>query len=135
MSNSSVWDHVGTPLAISERWYGMFGKDCPVRPPVMYVRKKENLIALIGREPVGHDQAALEDLRWHISVSGENAVPTWQQMVMAAHELRPGVVFCVPMPPRTWWINVQPNTLHLWEIRDTMLETQWRSEGMGSPPS
>jgi hypothetical protein len=106
----------------------MFDRLIP--PPTAHT--KGDLNALVGREPVGPDKEGLEDLRWHISVRAKGRVPTWEEMVEATHALRPGVVFCVPMPPRTWWINVHPDVLHVWEIRDTNLINQWRSETEGA---
>ena len=118
------WHEIGTPPALAKMWRENFGNIVP--PPTVY--ENGELEALVGREPVGPNQQAMEDLRWHISVRHRKLVPTWDEMVEATHGLRPGVVFCVPMPPRTWWINVHPNVLHVWEIRDTNLERQWRSE-------
>lgn len=69
------------------------------------------------------------DGRWHISVAGERAVPRWADFVAIAQKLRPGVMFCVPMPPRQFWLNVDPRVLHVWEIKDPALERQWREEG------
>jgi hypothetical protein len=129
----SSWTRVGTPRELADAWRAMFGADFPVRPPV--VHRNGRLEALVGREPVGPHQQALEDLRWHISVRAPGRVPTWPELVDAAHSLRPGVVFCVPMPPRTWWLNVHEHVLHLWETRDPNLERQWRSESGGHEPS
>lgn len=129
----SSWKRIGTPAALAETWREIMGSNPPVPAPVVYT--KGSLEALMGREPIGPDQANLEDLRWHISVRGPKRVPTWQELVRAAHELRPGVVFCVPMPPRTWWLNVHEHVLHLWEIRDPNLENQWRSESLGQEPT
>lgn len=130
----SEWKRIGTPLALKELWVEMFGEGCPVPPPVVW-RNGTDLQAMMGREPVGPDKEALEDLRWHISITGPDRVPTWGEMVEAAHSLRPGVVFCVPMPPRHWWINVHPDALHLWQIDDKNLEAQWRSEALGQVPT
>ena len=117
---------MGTPPQLQEMWTGMF---CTLVPaPVVYTHSKLGLTAMVGREPVGVHKEALEDLRWHISMRAQDRIPKWEELVEAAHQLRPGVVFCVPLPPRTWWINVHEHVLHLWEIRDTNLENQWRSE-------
>jgi len=100
-----------------------------VPPPVCY-QKRSGLTALVGREPVGGN---LDDFRWHISLrfgdpGVDGRVPTWEELVEAAHELRPGVVFAVGIPPRSWWINVHPNVLHLHEIHDEALVEQWKAE-------
>jgi hypothetical protein len=88
----------------------------------------------MGREPVG------DDMRWHLSVRygdpGVNGrVPGWDELVQAAHELRPGVVFVVGIPPRSWWINVHPHVLHLYESRDEPLVAAWRDEARGDAPT
>jgi hypothetical protein len=131
----SKWERVGTPRDLAEQWRAMFGDLADVVPPPV-VHRHKRLEALLGREPVGPDQENLEDLRWHLSVRGPDRVPTWPELVDAAHSIRPGVVFCVPMPPRDWWINVHPHVLHVWEIRDTNLIEQWRSErGLATEPT
>jgi hypothetical protein len=76
------------------------------------------------------------DWRWHISVAGRDLrPPPWELLVAVGHQLRPGVVFVVGVPPRSWWINEHPGCLHLWEMRDPALEAQWREEGRGDQPS
>lgn len=75
------------------------------------------------------------DFRWHISVAGESDVPKWRYLVAIAHELRPGVCFVVGVPPRSWWMNVHPHCLHLWETTDANLMAQWKSEAQGHAPS
>jgi hypothetical protein len=96
------------------------------------------LTALVGREPYGdYDEP---DLRWHISVrSGDpgidGRVPTWDELVDAAHELRPGVCFVVGIPPRSWWMNVHPHVLHLVETRDRHLVESFREEARGDRPT
>lgn len=66
--------------------------------------------------------------RWHVSVAGEQRLPKWADFVAIVQEVRPGVMFCVPMPPKQFWLNVNPYVLHVWEISDEMLERQWREE-------
>lgn len=100
------------------------------------------LTALMGREPIARD-----DTRWHISVRygdpGENGrIPTWDELVATAHELRPGVAFSVGIPPRSWWLNHHPHVLHLYETRDPHLLAQFRHEhetavalGVGGEPT
>lgn len=84
----------------------------------------------IARDIRGRAILSGPDLRWHVSVAGELNLPIWKDFVAIVQEVRPGVMFCVPMPPRQFWLNVNPNVLHVWEIRDPSLESQWREEGM-----
>ncbi len=102
-----------------------------VERPVCF--KRNSLAAMVGREPVARD--GHDDLRWHISVQHKGRVPTWEEMVRAAHDLRPGIVFVIGVPPRSMWMNVHPNVLHLWELRDENLVGQWRFEGRGDQPT
>jgi hypothetical protein len=95
---------------------------------------KPGLSILMSRDPI-NDPRDVPDYRWHLSIAGEHDVPGWDTMVAIAHELRPGVCFVVGVPPRSWWINVHPHCLHLWETRDPNLEAQWRSERRGHTPS
>jgi hypothetical protein len=91
------------------------------------------LAAIVSRDPIS--QNGKSDLRWHISLQHRDRVPTWEELSRAAHELRPGVVFAAGVPPRSWWINIHPHVLHLWEIHDDNLAAQWRFERMGHEPT
>lgn len=86
---------------------------------------------IVSREPTGPDNKP----RWHMSIAAMDRVPNWQEMVEFAHRLRPGVPFVMGLPPRSWWMNVHPNVLHLWESFDTELIEQWRFEAQGHEPS
>lgn len=102
----------------------MFGDVWRGDPPQSY--RMGALQAIVSRDDLGDG-----DLRWHISLSRKDRVPTWDELAKCAHHLRPGIVFCVPMPPRSWWLNVHPNCLHLHEIKDERLVDQWRAERKG----
>lgn len=117
---------VGLPGGEEQRWLG--------QAPVAY-QHRSGLTAILSR-----DELAPGDLRWHLSVrygdpGRDGRVPTWEELVRAAHELRPGVVFVVGVPPRSWWVNVHPDVLHLWEIRDKALTETWQAEGQGHQPT
>jgi hypothetical protein len=104
-----------------------------LEPPLAFAHGQ--LFALVSR-----DEIAAADWRWHISVRygelGDNGrVPLWDELVETGHALRPGVPFVVGVPPRSWWINVHPHVLHLYETRDANLVEQWRSERKGDRPS
>jgi hypothetical protein len=101
----------------------VWGDELDARPSSPYS-------VLMGRELIADD-----DARWHISVAHPRRLPVWGDLVAIAHRLRPGVVFVVGVPPRSWWINVHPNCLHLWEMRDANLEAQWRAEAQGDTPT
>lgn len=81
------------------------------------------------------DEIEPGDVRWHLSISGERKVPPWDIMVAIAHAARPGVCFVIGAPPRSWWMNVHPNVLHLWELKDAALLAQWKAEAQGHDPS
>lgn len=87
---------------------------------------------LVSRDNIGGEEP---DWRWHVSVAGQSDVPKWRDLVALTHKLRPGVVFVVGVPPRSWWINVHPHTLHLYETCDANLEAQWRAERSAMVPS
>lgn len=89
------------------------------------------LRALVGREWWDWDNSE----RWHISVSCADRVPTWEELVTTVHELRPGVPFCMGVPPKTWWMNVHPHVLHMWETRDDGLIEEWRRNARGHTPT
>ena len=81
------------------------------------------------RDNIRHGENAIPDWRWHISVAGQKDVPRWKDLVAIVQDLRPGVFFCVGLPPRSMWMSVHPNTLHATEIKDAPLIEQWRMEG------
>jgi hypothetical protein len=81
------------------------------------------------------DEIKPGDVRWHLSISGERKVPPWDVMVAIAHAARPGVCFVIGVPPRSWWMNIHPNVLHLWELCDEALLSQWKAESQGHEPT
>ena len=93
--------------------------------------------AMLGREPYGYGD---DDWRWHISLrSGDPGIdgrpPTWDEMVDTAHALRPGVCFVVGIPPRSWWMNIHPDVLHLVETKDEAMIESWRHNARGDQPT
>jgi hypothetical protein len=127
------WVRVSNP-EFERIWREQCGDSAPV--PETWQHRK-GLTAVVGREPLGPKQ---DDWRWHISLRfgdpGRNGrVPTWKEMVEAAHQLRPGVVFCIPMPPKSWWLNVHDDVLHLHEIHDEPLVELWKAQRMGHQPT
>lgn len=93
-------------------------------------REEQLLRALLSRE-----EWTPGDERWHLSVSGPQRVPTWDELAMTAHELRPGVPMVLGVPPRSQWMNRNEFVLHMWEVKDRGLIEQWRFEGRGDAPT
>ena len=120
------WQQQPVPERVREAITGRVGTPA-VR---FYVHTTDGSEALLSRDSIDE-----EDERWHISVAGRGRVATWDELVEAAHEIRPGVVFVVGVPPRSWWMNVHPNVLHLWELKDENLAEQWLFERMGMKPT
>ena len=123
---------VDLPPNFSAAWRAQYGDEVPV--PRGY-QHPNGLTALIGREPY-----ARNDWRWHLSVRygdpGRNGrVPSWEELVHAAHELRPGVPFVIGIPPRSWWMSVHPHVLHLVETKDEPMIEQWRANAQGDEPT
>lgn len=83
---------------------------------------------MVSRDPFGPG-----DLRWHISISCERRNPTWEELKHVQNTLKPGVFFCVPMPPREYWINIHEHTYHLEEVKDAASIRQWSGEGRTIP--
>jgi hypothetical protein len=71
------------------------------------------------------------DPRWHISVSYEDHIPDWEEMVQIAHNLRPGVFFVIGVPPESMWMSVHPYALHLCETTDEGLIAEWKRNARG----
>lgn len=81
----------------------------------------------VSREPVA---GAGKDYRWHLSMSGPGRLPTWAELGQARDELLPEDAFmCIPHPPRAYWLNYNPNVLHLWQFSDSSLRDQFMFEG------
>ena len=111
------------------------------------VDRQHELAGLMGDPPkawrrtplqaiLGHEQCGGYDPpRWHLSVAHMERIPTWEELVDAAHALRPGVVFCLGLPPRSWWLNYDERVLHLWEIRDEALIANWRAANRMDTPT
>jgi hypothetical protein len=131
---SGNWKMVSPPAEFVAMWKQANGDEVP--PPNAF-QHPSGLTALVGREPYGHGD---DDWRWHISVRygdpGVNGrVPTWEELVNAAHSLRPGVCFVIGIPPRSWWMNVHPHVLHLIETRDEPLIQSYRDNAMAATPT
>jgi hypothetical protein len=88
---------------------------------------------MLSRDPADAEGKPINergfDYRWHISVAGPDTVPPWADFVAIVHALRPGVMFCVPMPPQSYWMNVNSRVLHVWELHDDALTEGWRATG------
>jgi hypothetical protein len=125
----SGWRPMAMTKAFLDNWEREFA---PVPAPRAY-EHRDGRSVLMGRESLGREPDA--DVRWHLSVRAAGRVPTWGELVDTAHALRPGVPMAVGIPPRSWWLNVHPNVLHMWELRDEALIAQWRSESMGMAPT
>lgn len=118
------WHRTGFPDDLANDW-----RAAGLAVPERY-QTRSGLVALVSRDPIpnGGD-------RWHISVTAQGRVPKWAELADCAHELRPGVVFVLGLPPKSWWINVHEYCLHLYETRDQPLIEQWRFEGRGDTPT
>lgn len=89
---------------------------------------------------ISRDEIAERVLRWHISLSRDedarlltSEVPRWRDLVAVAHKLRPGVCFCVPVPPESQWYNLHPAVLHVYETNDPPLEQHFRDQHEAAP--
>jgi hypothetical protein len=97
---------------------------------VGYDGETELLHAFISRE-----EWPGPDVRWHVSIAAHGRVPSWNEIAETLHALRPGIPFVLGVPPRSWWMNVNPHVLHAWETKDVGLIAQWRFEARGDAPS
>jgi hypothetical protein len=78
--------------------------------PLLY-RAPPGLQAFVGREHCGG--VPTSPRRWHISLRGSGRIPTWAELVEAAHALRPRRVARRRVPPRSQWMNVHLHVLQL----------------------
>lgn len=131
---SGDWKQVNLPPEFRAMWEKANGAESTPRA----YQTPKGLTALVGRENLGvYDDP---DLRWHISLrygdrGVDGRVPSWEELVASAHELRPGVCFVVGVPPKSWWMNVHPDVLHLHETRDEALIAEYRRNAAGQVPT
>lgn len=122
------WVDRPTPPQMVEAW-----RAAGLPPPRSFAlmsKGRDELHAILSRDNIAAPRD-VPDERWHLSVSGDGRVPSWDEIAAACHALRPGVTFVVGVPPRSYWINVNENVLHAYETRDANLEAQWLAEGRG----
>jgi hypothetical protein len=122
------WFEVDQPPKWKQMWEERHGGEVPV-PRVF--QHNDGRTALLGWEPY-----AADDWRWHISVrhgdlDADGRIPTWEELVTTAHDLRPGVPFVVGIPPKSWWLNVHPHVLHLVQTKDQNMIDNWRKNSRG----
>ena len=76
-------------------------------------------------------QAGKKDGYRYLSISHPQRDPTWSEIKHVQNELRPGVFFCMPMPPQEWWLSIAPGfaSYHVYEVRDEALIAIWKEAG------
>lgn len=68
---------------------------------------------------------ALENDRWHISISCEDRHPTWDELKVARYRLGgPDLVMAMVLPAAESYVNVpdQDHVFHLWQLVDDEAE-------------
>lgn len=130
------WTQQPLPGTFIAQWEAMMGDYAEVVRPPRAWRHRDGRFALVGREFIGGDPQ-IGDLRWHISVRQEleERVLAWNELVATAHELRPGVPFCIGIPVPSDWMNVHPDVLHLWEVTDPLMLAEFKANAMGQVPT
>ena len=122
-----TWHEFPAPEGFAQTWRERYA-DAEVAVPRFYEKGQ----AARARGPRAGREGRLALA--HVGV-GPGSHPDVAELVAACHELRPGVVFCIPMPPRTWWINVHKDVLHAWETTDAHLIAEWRRNARGDRPT
>jgi hypothetical protein len=126
------WKEVEQPPEWVKMWEERHSGEVPV-PRVF--QHNDGRTALLGWEPYAKD-----DWRWHISVRHgdpgvDGRIPSWEELVNTAHELRPGVCFVIGIPPRSFWMNVHPHVLHLVQTKDEPMIENWRNNAKADRPT
>lgn len=109
---------------VKKAWDRMWPPGTP--QPRIYTNSR-GLRVLISRD-LGLDES---DPRWHISVSYDDHIADWEEMVQIAHNLRPGVFFVIGIPPENQWMSAHPYALHMWETNDAGLIAEWKRNARG----
>ena len=68
---------------------------------------------------------SVEDGLLHLSISHRERYPTWDEIKEARYQLCPdNVVMGMFLPPKEYYVNLDPNCFHLYEVRKG--ETLWK---------
>lgn len=55
--------------------------------------------------------------KWHLSISCRDRYPDWDEIAEARYRVLPNAVtMAMVLPPKEEYVNMHPNTFHLWEI-------------------
>jgi hypothetical protein len=61
--------------------------------------------------------------KWHISVSRPDRLPSWDEIRDVRYAIAPDdVTMAMILPPKSSYINIHPNCLHLWEMAPSDFE-------------
>jgi hypothetical protein len=62
---------------------------------------------------------AVEDGRWHLSISHPDRDPTWEEIRSARYALLPDEAqMALILPPKAEYVNAHEHCFHLWEIKE-----------------
>lgn len=106
-------------------------------PRGFHVRHRGRLFSvLMTRDNLTAGLVSTPNWRWHLSIAGQDLkVPEWATIAAICHEVRPGIPMVLGIPPKSWWVNIHPGTLHAWETQDQHLIDSWRAERLGMEAS
>lgn len=55
--------------------------------------------------------------KWHLSISHPNRLPNYNELKEARYKFLPDNIYAAQIfPPKSEFINLHPNCLHLWQI-------------------
>lgn len=101
MEKSHGWNRVEVPEVLTRF------------SPAAKAYAKGSLRVFIAQE----DRLGNGDKRWHLSISHPARYPHWDEIRDCRYDLLPlGVTFAMLLPPPGEYVNVHPNTFHLWEL-------------------
>lgn len=101
-------------LLLAARLDGWRPLDAPFFGQIALRNDREQLTVLLSAA-VYDDQR-----RWvHFSMSGRHSLPSWDQLSRAKDALLGAERKALQvLPPRSQWVNIHPNCLHLWMCLD-----------------
>jgi hypothetical protein len=84
---------------------------------------KEKFNEKVGRKLLAFEKVglayiiSLDDNKWHLSISTRSRIPNYAEMKFARYAYLPDEVHMAQIfPPQAEFVNLQKNTLHLFEI-------------------
>lgn len=101
---------------------------------ISFLKSKDEIGAQPSAEIIVLPAGVQRDGRWHISVAHRMRLPSWEELSIAHVRLCPqDTDFIMAFPRREIWMNMHEFVLHLWEVRDPNLQSNFEANAYSGP--